>query len=306
MEEPEPSAELKRNVRLSSSGYIFVISAAMLWAASGTAAKFLFRGGISAFQLVQLRTTIASAILFAWLIIRKPKLLRIEINDLVYFILLGIALAASQVTYLYAISKIHVAAAILLQYLSPVFIALYVLLFSRGRLALTSIVATAGAVAGSYLMVGGYRMDVVSMSGPGIVSGLISAVAFAAYTVKSEYGMHKYTPWTVVFYAMAFAAIFWNIFHPPLSAFAQPRGIMQWLCIFFVGTFGTILSFGFYNKGIKLVGAMHANISATLEPVFAGVVAYFVLGETMAVWQAMGGLLVIASVLLIQLTQKRN
>lgn len=289
-----------RNVRFSGFGYIFAISAAVLWAASGTAAKFLFRGGTSAFQLVQLRTTIASIILFLWLLIRNRRLLRIEVKDIAYFSLLGTALAIAQVTYLYAISKIYVAAAILLQYLSPVLIALYVVLFARRRLPVRGVAAIAGAVVGCYLMVGGYRLDIVTMNSVGIISGFASAVAFAVYSVKSEYGMLKYTPWTVVFYALAFAALFWNIFHPPLNAFARAYGTRDWLFICFIGTFGTILPFGLYNEGIKRIGAMHANITATLEPVFAGLVAYFVLEEAMEGWQVIGGVIVISSVVFLQ------
>lgn len=45
---------------------------------------------------------------------------------------------------------------------------------------------------------------------------------------------------------------------------------------------------------------MHANITATLEPFFAGLFAYFVLGDTMEGWQVIGGVIVIASVVFLQ------
>ena len=38
--------------------------------------------------------------------------------------------------------------------------------------------------------------------------------AFALYSLKSEYGMRSYKPWTVVFYAPLFAAVTWNVLAP--------------------------------------------------------------------------------------------
>lgn len=290
-----------QNIRTQSLGYIYVVLAASLWAASGSVAKFLFHNGVTPFQLVQLRTTISTAVLFAWLLVRKRRLLAIERKDLACFILLGGALAVSQITYLYAISKIQVAAAILLQYQSPVLIAAYAVLFMRQRLAIVTVISVVGAIAGCYLMVGGYNMNLLHMNRAGIVSGLLSAVAFALYSVRSEYGMRTYTPWTVVFYSLLIAALIWNIFHPPLEAFTHDYSRSAWWGILFIGVFGTIFPFVLYTGGINLIRATHASITATLEPVMAGVIAYFFLGEIMELWQMAGAGLVIASILLLQI-----
>jgi len=41
-------------------GYFYVILAALLWGVSGSSSKFLFNAGISPYQLVQLRISIAA------------------------------------------------------------------------------------------------------------------------------------------------------------------------------------------------------------------------------------------------------
>ena len=289
--------------RPTGTGYFYVALAALLWAASGSTAKFLFREGILPLQLVQLRTTIALTSLFAWLLIRDRTLLKIAPKDLLYFPLTGIALAVTQGAYLYSISKIQVAAAILLQYQSPVLIAAYAYLFTRKRPSFTSIVAITGALAGCYLMVGGYSLDMVNMNASGIAAGLVSAVAFAAYTVISEQGMKVYRPWTVLFYALVFAAVFWNTFQPPLSAFSRTYSSACWLGVLFVSTFGMVIPYGLYNKGISVIQATNASITATLEPVIAGIIAYLFLGEFMHFWQLAGGMLVISSIVFLQTRQ---
>jgi len=284
-------------------GYLYVFFAAFFWATSGTVSKFLFHTGISPFQLVQLRTTIAAFFLFMWLAISKRMLLRMEKRDVVYFLFLGSILAVSQFTYLYTISKIQVAVAILLQYMAPVFVVIYSVVFSRNKIAFVTLLALAGAMTGCYIMVGAYSMDILTMNRIGIISGLASAITFAAYTVRSEVGMDRYAPWTVVFYALLFAAVAWNIFHPPLSAFVQPHSLLDWVFILFIGIFGTILPFGFYNKGIRLIQSTRASITATMEPVLAGVIAYFFLNESLEALQLVGIVLVIGSILLLQIRQ---
>ncbi|HTZ38894.1 MAG TPA: DMT family transporter, partial [Syntrophales bacterium] len=120
--------------RVSRTGYLLAALAALFWASSGTAAKYLFLSGITAFELVQMRTTLATVIILIWLALRDRSLLVVDRRDLPYFISVGVGLAAVQFTYLFAISKIQVAAAILIQYQAPLFVSLYTLVFLRERL----------------------------------------------------------------------------------------------------------------------------------------------------------------------------
>ena len=290
-----------QNNRSSRLGYACVVLAAALWASSGSAAKFLFMNGLSPLHLVQLRTSIAASLLFLWLFTGKRHLLRIERKDLAYFILLGMALAAMQFTYLYAISKINVAAAILLQYQAPVLIAGYALIFTRERISFLALAAIPGAIIGCYLMVGAYNLDILQINREGIISGLASAFAFALYSVKSEYGMRSYSPWTVVFYALLFAAVIWNVIEPPLSAFTFAYSPVSWWWIFFIGVFGTIIPFGLYNEGVNLILSTRASITATVEPVIAGAISFLFLGEVMKPLQIIGAGLVISSIVILQL-----
>ncbi len=96
-----------------------------MWAVSGTSSKFLFNQGITLFQLVKFRVTLSAAFLFLILLARRA-LLEISLRDIFCFALMGISgLAMVMFTYFYAISKINVAVAVLLEYLAPVFIALF-------------------------------------------------------------------------------------------------------------------------------------------------------------------------------------
>ena len=288
-------------------GYLYVSLAAILFAISGTSAKYLFNDGITAFQLIQMRTTLAFAGLLIWLCLKDPVLLKISIKSLPYFIGLGVlGIGSAQFFYLLAISKINVAAAILLHYTGPVFVAMYVVLVQRQKLRFNIALAILGTLIGCFLVVGAYNLQIFALNRVGIIAGILAAVSFAVYSILSEYGMRRYTPWTVLLYGILFAALMWNSLHPPLEAFFHRYSPFQWGLILFIGICGTIFPFGLYFEGIKLIKPTHASITATLEPISAGVIAAVFLGEVMVTLQIIGGLIVILSIIILQLNTDDN
>ena len=288
-------------------GYLYVALAAILFAISGTSAKFLFNDGITAFQLIQMRTTLAFTGLLIWLCLRYPTFLKISIKNIPYFIGLGMfGIGSAQFFYLLAISKINVAAAILLHYTGPVFVALYVVFIQRQKLRFNITLAISGTLIGCFLVVGAYNLQLFALNRIGIIAGILAAVSFAVYSILSDYGMRKYTPWTVLLYGLLFAALMWNILHPPLEAFFHRYSPVQWGWILFIGICGTIFPFGLYFEGVKRIQPTHASITATLEPISAGVIAAVFLGEVMVPLQIIGGLIVIVSIILLQLNRADN
>lgn len=305
-----PAADLPAEaVPVPRRGYLCVAAAALMWAVSGSSAKYLFEHGMTPFHLVQLRLTIGIGLLFLWLLLFKRSLLRVARGDILYFAVLGITgMAMVQFTYLLTISKIKVAAAILLQYLAPVLIALHAVLFARETLTRATILAAGAATVGCYLVVGGYNLDLLSLNREGVLYGILAAMAFAWYSIYGERGMHRYHPWTVLLYAVGFAALFWNAAHffwesapGPLEAFSGAYSPLEWGLVSYIAVFGTIVPFGLYFDGISLIRSTRASITATLEPILAGIVSYLFLHEVLEPLQVLGGFLVIAAVILLQL-----
>ncbi len=297
----------KESVKNYRWGYLYVLTAAFMWGVSGSSAKFLFNSGITPYQLVQLRLTISTGLLFLWLLIRHRSLLKIDRKDILYFVLFGtVGMAGVQFTYLFTISKIKVAAAILLQYLAPSFIAIHSVVFMRDKLSPVTVMALVGTTFGCYLVVGAYNLEILSMNIVGIISGILSAITFAWYSVHGEYGMRRYNPWTVLFFALFFGALVWNVLHPPLEAFMHAYSLVQWAWILYIGVLGTLVPFGLYLEGINLIRSTRASITATLEPITAGIISFIFLNEIMEVAQITGGAIIIASIICLQLNQEQD
>jgi drug/metabolite transporter (DMT)-like permease len=294
---------------LSSSarfGYFYIALSSLLFAISGTASKFLFNDGDTPYQLVQIRTVLSSAVLLAWLAFANPSALRISLRSLPRFILLGFVLAATMFTYFYAISKIQVAAAILLQYQSPVLVAAYVLVVTRERHSTATLLAIASSGLGCYLAVGAYTLDLLSLNKAGIIGGLSAAAFLACYTVLSESALRSYRPWTVLFYASLFSAVACNLLLAPFEGLTRSYNAVQWFWILFIGIAGTAVSLGLYNKGLRMIRSTHASITATLQPISAALIAFLFLGEIMMPWQLVGVGLVVASIVVLQIGKEKR
>jgi drug/metabolite transporter (DMT)-like permease len=288
-------------------GYIYAALAAGLWAVSGSAAKFLFLNGITPFQLVQMRLTIAAGILFIWLLVCKPRLLKVRARDLPYLAVFGVVgMAGVQFAYLFAISRLPVAVAILLQYLAPAFIAMHAVVFLHERLAPATAVALCGALGGCYLVVGAYNLDLLSLNRAGIAAGLAAALGFAWYSVHGEIGMRRYDPWTVLFYALACGAATWNLAYPSLEGFRHAHPAKVWAWIAYIGILGTLVPFGLYLESVNLVRSTRASITATLEPIMAGLLAFVFLDEILGIGQLVGAAGVIGAIVWLQLHQERD
>ena len=290
----------------SVKGYLFVILAALMWASSGTAGKALFEGGMKPFELVQVRVTVSSILILLALIAFSRNLLRIRAKDIPFFVLLGITMAIVTGSYFYTISKIQVAAAILIQYLAPIFVAIFSMLFWKEHPSFSKIAALFLAFGGCYLVVGGYDLELLEMNRLGILGGLISAIAFAGYSLLGERAMHRYKPWTVLFYALAISVPTWHLIYPPFTYLTAGFTLVQWGWILYISIVGTILPFGLFFAGINYIRSTRASITAILEPIFAGFLAFALLGEKLQLPQMIGGVLVIAAIVLLQVQQEQD
>ncbi|MDX2501183.1 MAG: DMT family transporter, partial [Deltaproteobacteria bacterium] len=90
----------------------------------------------------------------------------------------------------------------------------------------------------------------------------------------------------------------------PLEAFFHSYSPVVWFWILFIGVLGTILPFGFYYEGINLIRSTPSSITATLEPITAGFLSFIFLKETLGPLQIFGGVLVIASIVVLQYRQE--
>lgn len=296
MQNPDSRGE-KRPV----AGYVYVIAAAILWGIGASVAKHLFNRGVTALVLTQVRMILSFALLMSFFLIARRDLARIRVKDIPYLAVLGIAgLAFVQISYYSAIARIQVAAAILLQYMAPIFIMLYAAVFMQERVTRLKFISLLLAVSGCALVAGVYNIDFLKLNMAGVAWGLTSALCFSFYTLYGQAALRKYSAMTLFAYASGFGSLPWLILNPPKSFFAVHYSALTWFGFLYVAVLGTTIPFVLYFMALARLEASRVSITSTLEPVVAGVVAFAFIGETMGFLQVIGGISVIAAIILLQ------
>jgi drug/metabolite transporter (DMT)-like permease len=292
--------------RKEVKGYLYIFVGASLWGVSSVVAKSLFNTGLPPAQLVLVRLTLSTLVLLAILLFSDRKQLIIAGRDLPYFLVFGfVGVAGVQYTYYFTISKINVGPGVLIQYLAPIWITLYAFFFQKEPATRWKIFSLLLAILGCYLVMGGYQIDLFSLNRIGMVSGVVSSLFFAFYSLYGEKGLKRYGPWTIILYGFGFGALFYWIVASPLNVLTANYSLNIWLAFLFIAIFSTLIPFGFYFKGIERVRATRASIASTWEPVVAGLTAYLALGEVLDPLQVAGGIAVIVAVILLQIGKEK-
>lgn len=288
-------------------GYLYVLIGSTLWGISSVVAKALFNVGLPPEELVLIRLILSTLILFLVLILSDPKRLAIDLKDLPYFLILGgVGVTGMQFFYYLTISKIQVGPAILLQYLQPLWVFLYAVSFQKEPLSKGKGLALVLAVAGCYLMVGGYEFDLLRLNRDGILSGLVASLFFTFYALYGEKGLKKYDPWTILLYGFGISALCYLALLSPAKILRDGHSLKMWIAFLYIAIFSTLIPFGFYFKGMERIRATRASITSTWEPVVAGVAAFLVLDEVLDPLQIIGGIGILAAIVLLQLSRERT
>jgi drug/metabolite transporter (DMT)-like permease len=288
-------------------GYLYILTGSTLWGVSSVVAKALFNFGLPPAELILVRLFLATFILSILLLIYDRRRILIRLEDLPYFIILGgVAVTGMQFFYYFTISKIHVGPAILLQYLQPIWVSLYAFLIQKEPISGKKIAALLFAMAGCYLVVGGYQIELLRLNKVGIVSGLMASFFFTFYALYGEKGLKKYDPWTLILYGFGLSAICYMFLVSPLKIIQDGHPFKVWIAFLYIAIFSTLIPFGFYFKGMERIRATRASIASTWEPVVAGMAAYLALGEVLHPLQMLGGIGVIAAIVLLQLSREKG
>ena len=124
-------------------------------------------------------------------------------------------------------------------------------------------------------------------------------------------------PWTTLVYTFGFATLFLLGFNLLPGGFipggaVQPADLLWlgdspdgWGILFLLAAGPTLVGFGMYNTSLSYLPSSVANLIVTLEPPFTAIMAYFLLGERMNGMQILGGVIILAGVVLLRVSEGR-
>ena len=266
--------------------------------------------------LAQSRTTISFLILAPVLLVakRRASALAMPRRDFFRCVLLGVlGLAASNFFYYYAISKTTVTTAIILQYIAPVWVLLYMVTRGLQRATAQRVLAVILAVSGIALALGALGFSgappFVHLVGfktnaAGVITAELAAVSFAFYTILGQKLVVQHDRWKVLLYALLAASAFWIVVNPPWKIFAAHYSGAQWIFLLVFAISSMLLPFSLYFSGLQYLDATRAIVTSCLEPVFAILFATMYVHESLTPIQFLGVLVVLTATVLVQLPEK--
>ena len=295
-------------------GYALVWSAVVLWSLNAVVAKVVLDSAqLSALRLAEVRSTGSALILVAAVALLRPSTLRVGRGELAFLALFGIlGLAFVQLFYFVGIRRLDIGIALVIQYLAPVFVALWARFFVHEPVRRRLWVSIALSMVGLSLVVelwGGSSLD-----GVGVAACLVTAVAYAAYVLMAERSLEGGRDvYSLLAWGFAFAALFWAVAQPlwrfPLEQVDGSASLLGrlegtsapvWLLLAYVVVLGTVVPFVLFVSALHHVPATRVTIIAMLEPVLAALMAWIWLEEELGALQVVGGLVVLAGVVLAQ------
>jgi drug/metabolite transporter (DMT)-like permease len=148
--------------------------------------------------------------------------------------------------------------------------------------------------------------SLLSVNEVGFLITIVNALAIGLYFILSEGYFGKGEPKIRGTRWMLTGALSFSLLWIPFLGFQLPDSALGWLLVAALGIFGTLLPLLLLNIGLQLVGAARGSVIVSLQPVFAILFSVLFLDERLTGQQWLGGVLVIASVLILQLSADRG
>jgi drug/metabolite transporter (DMT)-like permease len=292
-------------------GYVMVGVAATLFAVNGTVSKVILGSGIRSGQLTAVRCAGALIGLTLIAVATRPVTLRIRADELPLLIALGIGLALVQWAYFFAIHRLDIGIALLIQYVAPILVALWARFVFHEPVRRRIWTALVVSLAGLTLIVEIWHGD--RLSGPGVAACVLAAISYAGYILIAERGVRRRDPISLSAWGFLFATIFWSLLapwwnfpgrriddHVSLLGNLASTHVPLWLLVLWMVVLGGILPFALIVSALRHISATRAGITAMLEPVVAIVVAWAWLGESLQPVQLSGAALTLLGIGLAQ------
>lgn len=280
--------------------YLKLLLTAIFWGGTFVAGKFL-AGDVNPLDAAFIRFSIAS--IFLIVITRKleGKLPRVEKRQIFPLILLGATgVFAYNVLFFTAFHHINAGKAALIIATNPIIISLLSALLFKERLDLIKGIGILLSVTGAMVVISnGHLTDFVSYEigrGELLVSGCV--VSWVAYSLIGKLVMGSLSPLAAVCYSSMIGTVFLgftSVFNGDLTTIGT-WSMIDWLCLFYLGFFGTVIGFFWYYEGIREIGPMKASVFINFVPISAITFAWLILDEPVTASLAVGGVLVITGV----------
>jgi drug/metabolite transporter (DMT)-like permease len=280
-------------------GLIMVTVAPMLWGCSGIFVSHLFDHGVDAVWLVNIRLVIAGLLLLLYSVTKRANRTfaiwqdKTSIPRLLTFSIIG--MLGIQLTYFMTISYSDPATATILQFTNAVMLSVVLAVKLKKLPRRVELISLMMAIIGVLFLVTNGHFTQLTISVPGLVWGILSAVAAVLYTLMPVKLVKQYGAIPITGWAMFLSGVLFNFYQPCWQHVPQLTLPMLGSMAFII-LLGTIIPYVLFLQGVQYVRATTASMLGAMEPLSAAALTFLVMGEQLSVAKFIGIVLVLLTV----------
>lgn len=296
-------------------GVGMVALAALMFVSNAGLSRITMRAGVDAALLTTIRVTMTFVALVVVALVWRRDVLRLpEPRVMALLALQGIfGVAGLQWLYFVAIDHLPVGLAVLLEYQSPILVALWAFLVQRQRAGARLWVGLVLAVSGLVLVVdlrSGLSFDTI-----GLLAGLGAAVCFSTYFLIGEALVGRVPAFQVILGSSFVGAAVLNL-AMPITRLTTPLGeqvslmgrlagfsLPLWSVLVWIVIVGTLVPYLIALTALNHVNATTVATVAMLEPIGVVVLGWVWFYESMGVLGTVGCVMVLIGIGIAQLVR---
>jgi drug/metabolite transporter (DMT)-like permease len=282
-------------------GGLIVAIGALLFGGIVVLGRFVAERGLPVTSVLAIRFAVAGLLLGVVLVVSRQSL-RPAPGEGGRLVALGaVGYAVESALFFLALGRGTAATVTLLFYTYPAWVAVLSALLGLGVPGLLLVGSLVAAISGAGLVAA--SSGGLDITGSGIAFALGSAVAIAIYLVAFEALARRTSVlasamWVSLSASAALAA------YTVISGTGRlPVGLPEWLALLGMGVL-TAGAFFMLFLGVRRLGAVRSSIISSLEPVFAAVLAFVFLDESLRAGVIVGGALILAGAIAASLARR--
>lgn len=257
------------------------------------------------FAVAFLRYTLAAAILYiiASRMGKRPGARPIARDDRKKIVILGLVIIFfNQTLYLFGQKLTTAGHAALLFAITPIFVYLMAIPHLGEKWSYTKGIGIILAVVGSAVIIfeTGLQFDYRMLAGDSVI--VVAVVAWAYYSVWGKPLVEKYGAFRVTAYSLASGTILYFPFglYRLIAADMSNVDTYGWLSILYIAIITSVIGYSIWYWLLKHMEASKASVLVNIQPIVAGILGYYLLGESISLPFVFGGLIILTGVTVTQ------
>jgi drug/metabolite transporter (DMT)-like permease len=286
-----------------------IVLASCCFGTSGPLAKPIMDAGLSPQQVATARVGLAALVMLVLVGLTRPALLRVDRSSRPVILAYGlIGVAAVQLAYFVAVARIPIGVAMLLEFTSPILVALWVRFVRGTRLPGRAWLGTLLALLGLAMIAQVWQG--LAFDALGLLAGIAAALGAASYFLLGERAVGTVEPLGLVTWGLlvgAAATFFlvppWTI---PASVLGEPAAFGPWhppvwLLLLALVMISTACAYLLSVSALRHLPSHVVSVLSLAEPIVAGAVAWTFLGQALTGVQVAGAAVLLGGATIVQL-----